>query len=100
MYVKNVFKLIAIQSVVERIEAEKAELRGRMTSLQQTVSDLEQDLNSMKEREKLLVEYPDLNGPVNADMSGIKHVDLYMTIGCQLEVVCLLLTTLNSVCTE
>lgn len=42
-----------------------------MSSLEGTVEKLEQDVASMKERERLMVEYPDLNGPVNADVAGM-----------------------------
>ena len=58
------------KSMVDRIEKEKAQLRDQIASLEKTVSKLEQDVSSMKERERLMVEYPDLNGPVNANMTG------------------------------
>lgn len=56
--------------MVENIEVEKRELRGRIDALTSTVGGLETQLGSMKERETLMVEYPDLNGPVNADING------------------------------
>ncbi|XP_067932683.1 coiled-coil domain-containing protein 157-like [Watersipora subatra] len=58
------------KTVVQGIEMEKGELKKSIKSLQETIGGLELDLNSMKERERLLVEYPDLNGPVNPDMTG------------------------------
>lgn len=50
--------------------AEKTSLKNKIRELEGTVSDMERSLGDMKERERLMVEYPDLNGPVNADMTG------------------------------
>lgn len=59
-----------LQNMIERIEKEKRELRSTITQLEHNISSLESDLGKMKDRERLLVEYPDLNGPVNANMQG------------------------------
>ena len=41
-----------------------------MVELKSEISQLESTLEEAKEHEKLLVEYPDLNGPVNPDFTG------------------------------
>lgn len=56
--------------MLEKIDNERTQLKANIRSLEETVGKLETDLSSMREREKLLVEYPDLNGPVNPDLSG------------------------------
>lgn len=38
--------------------------------LQGEIKQLEVTLEEVKERERLMIEYPDLNGPVNPDMTG------------------------------
>lgn len=68
---RNEHNALLFKSVVEKIESEKSQLREQITSLEQTVTNLEQDVTSMKERERLMVEYPDLNGPVNVNMAGM-----------------------------
>lgn len=62
--------------MLESIQTEKSTLRGKVTELERTVSGMERDLAGMRERERLLVEYPDLNGPVNSNVSGM----IYNTI--------------------
>ena len=34
------------------------------------ITELGMKLDESKERERMIVEYPDLNGPVNPDLSG------------------------------
>ncbi len=41
-----------------------------ITELEDGIGQLEKQVQEAKEKEKLLVEYPDLNGPVNRDLAG------------------------------
>ena len=55
-------------------------LQGTVKQLEQGTSDIEktkeklarveQELEDARERQRLIVEYPDLNGPVNKDIVG------------------------------
>ncbi len=58
------------QEHVQRITEDKNLAEQSRGDLQQDVQHLEQKLQKAQEQERLLVEYPDLNGPVNPDFSG------------------------------
>lgn len=49
---------------------EKQTLKKKIADLESQVGGLEKELDGMRERERLMVEYPDLNGPVNRDILG------------------------------
>lgn len=51
--------------------ADKESLEQSIDTLQVTVDSLNDKLEEAKERERLIVEYPDINGPVNKDLTGI-----------------------------
>ena len=42
-----------------------------MRELRGEVREMERKLEKAREQERLLVEYPDLNGPVNKDLTGV-----------------------------
>lgn len=50
--------------------ADKESLEQSIDTLQVTVNSLNDKLEEAKERERLIVEYPDVNGPVNKDLIG------------------------------
>ena len=52
------------------MESEKKSLSNSIKESQEMISQLEVKLEESKERERMIVEYPDLNGPVNPDLSG------------------------------
>jgi hypothetical protein len=49
----------------------KEAVEKSIQELNYTIGVLEDQVQELKEREKLIVEYPDLNGPVNADFTGM-----------------------------
>lgn len=62
--------------VIKNLEKEKKKLEKSVRTAQESVSALKSELDEAKQRERLIVEYPDLNGPVNTDLHGkgsIKH---------------------------
>ncbi|KAK6192725.1 hypothetical protein SNE40_004149 [Patella caerulea] len=54
----------------DRLAKEKDDLEKTMEETRHIIQQMEKQVNEAKEREKLLVEYPDLNGPVNPDYKG------------------------------
>ncbi|KAJ8312417.1 hypothetical protein KUTeg_009790 [Tegillarca granosa] len=63
-------KLKQSEDLIEQISTEKVELEKSICSLQDNIKVIEGKLEEAKERERLLIEYPDLNGPVNPDLTG------------------------------
>ena len=62
------------QRLVNQLTKEKEKLEQSIQELEASLGPLEEHVNQAKEREKLLVEYPDLNGPVNPDYEGMQAV--------------------------
>ena len=58
------------QVIAERLSKDKELLEQSVQDLNDNINDLEKQINQAKENEKLLIMYPDLNGPVNPDISG------------------------------
>ena len=58
------------QRLVNQLTKEKEKLEQSIQELETSLGPLEEQVTEAKEREKLLVEYPDLNGPVNPDYEG------------------------------
>ena len=56
--------------MVSQLKQDKEGLEGSMAELKQEISQLEGWLQEAKDQQRLLVEYPDLNGPVNANIAG------------------------------
>ncbi|XP_076452425.1 uncharacterized protein LOC143288046 [Babylonia areolata] len=59
----------------------KEEKRGLEQSIQETEAQIlrmEEELREAKERERLIIEYPDLNGPVNPDLHGTGDIAVDM----------------------
>jgi molybdopterin converting factor small subunit len=63
--------------------ADKESLEQTITTLETTVQSLNDKLEEAKERERLIVEYPDINGPVNPDLSGMKYFIKKYTCVCE-----------------
>ncbi|KAH3876704.1 hypothetical protein DPMN_000553, partial [Dreissena polymorpha] len=66
------------QSEIDHLLADKESLEQSIHTLEVTVSTLSDRLEEAKERERLIVEYPDINGPVNPDLSGTGDILLDM----------------------
>ncbi|RUS89766.1 hypothetical protein EGW08_002469 [Elysia chlorotica] len=56
--------------IIQNLESEKKSLADSIKQSQAMIRELEVKLEESKERERMIVEYPDLNGPVNPDLSG------------------------------
>ncbi|XP_061198305.1 coiled-coil domain-containing protein 157-like [Saccostrea echinata] len=58
------------QALIDELSSQKEELEGSIETLKSDIQHLESKLEEAVEREKLMIEYPDLNGPVNPGMKG------------------------------
>ncbi|XP_025090515.1 coiled-coil domain-containing protein 157-like isoform X2 [Pomacea canaliculata] len=56
--------------IIKNLNAEKAELERCIEETEAQIKELEVQVEQAKERERMLIEYPDLNGPVNPDLHG------------------------------
>ncbi|XP_059144278.1 coiled-coil domain-containing protein 157-like isoform X2 [Physella acuta] len=63
-------KLKENKVIIKNLEKEKKKLEKSVKAAQESVSALTSELEEAKQRERLIVEYPDLNGPVNSDLHG------------------------------
>ena len=59
------------QAIAVRLEREKDALEQAIQELNHNIKELEKQNEDMNENKKLLIMYPDLNGPVNPDISGM-----------------------------
>uniref|UniRef100_A0A8D2ILG8 Coiled-coil domain-containing protein 157 n=1 Tax=Varanus komodoensis TaxID=61221 RepID=A0A8D2ILG8_VARKO len=64
-------QLEAQQTLTERMRQEKLSLEQSTSDLQRTISELGELVQEMKERERLLVSFPDLHIPVEAQFRDI-----------------------------
>ena len=60
------------QAEIEHVLADKESLEQTIGTLESSLDSLNNKLEEAKERERLIVEYPDINGPVNPDLTGNK----------------------------
>ncbi|OWF50254.1 coiled-coil domain-containing protein 157-like [Mizuhopecten yessoensis] len=58
------------EELIEHLGAEKEQLQDSISQLETNIQKLEQQLEEAREQERLMIEYPDLNGPVNRDLKG------------------------------
>lgn len=58
------------QELLQSLQREKQELEQVTTDLQLTVSELQRELKELKEREQLLVAFPDLHQPTEAQIQS------------------------------
>lgn len=66
----DAYYFLLFQSEIDHILCDKESLEQTISTLETTVQTLNDRLEEAKERERLIVEYPDINGPVNPDLSG------------------------------
>ncbi|KAK3781665.1 hypothetical protein RRG08_043576 [Elysia crispata] len=64
--------------IIQNLETEKKSLAESIKESQDMITELGMKLDESKERERMIVEYPDLNGPVNPDLSGTGDILLDM----------------------
>ena len=57
---------------------DKARLEESISELRENVGQLEQQVHDAKEKERMLIEYPDLNGPVNKNLIGTVNLQWIM----------------------
>ncbi|KAM8819393.1 coiled-coil domain-containing protein 157 isoform 3-T3 [Rhynchonycteris naso] len=63
-------QLQAQQELLQSLQGEKQGLEQAMTDLQLTMSELERELVELRERERLLVAFPDLHKPIEAQIQS------------------------------
>ncbi|KAK2493200.1 hypothetical protein MC885_015732 [Smutsia gigantea] len=75
-------QLLAQQEVLQSLQQEKQGLEQAATDLRLTISELEQELMELRERERLLVAFPDLHKPIEAQIqsSGSVTGDMEMQV--------------------
>ena len=61
--------------LITRLTRDKESLQESMVELQTDIQQLERTLGEAREEQQLLLQYPDLNGPVNTDLQG-RHIRL------------------------
>ena len=52
------------------MKRDKSSIEQSLVDLQQDIQQMEKTLQQAKEQQELLLQYPDLNGPVNPDVQG------------------------------
>uniref|UniRef100_A0A9L0RUA3 Coiled-coil domain containing 157 n=1 Tax=Equus caballus TaxID=9796 RepID=A0A9L0RUA3_HORSE len=62
------------QELLQSLQQEKQGLEQAVTDLQLTISELERELVELRERERLLVAFPDLHRPVEAQIQSSGNV--------------------------
>ncbi|XP_007952148.1 coiled-coil domain-containing protein 157, partial [Orycteropus afer afer] len=67
-------QLQAQQELLQSLQWEKQGLERATVGLQLTISELERELLEQKERERLLVAFPDLHGPLEAQIQSSGNV--------------------------
>ena len=72
MFFVFVFSLSPFEQIIIRnLNEEKKSLEQGIRETEAQIKVMEERLVEAKERERLIIEYPDLNGPVNPDLQGI-----------------------------
>lgn len=56
------------QELLQSLQQEKQGLEQATTDLRLTISELERELTELRERERLLVAFPDLHRPIEAQI--------------------------------
>ncbi|XP_036056516.1 coiled-coil domain-containing protein 157 isoform X2 [Onychomys torridus] len=67
-------QLQAQQELLRSVQQEKQDLEQVTTDLKLTISELHRELEELKERERLLVAFPDLHQPTEAQTHGSSNV--------------------------
>ncbi|XP_041348129.1 coiled-coil domain-containing protein 157-like [Gigantopelta aegis] len=66
------------ETVIKDLTRQKDEIQKDLQETRELIQKLEVKLEEAKERERLIIEYPDLNGPVNPDYQGSGDIVLDM----------------------
>ncbi|XP_005112671.2 coiled-coil domain-containing protein 157 [Aplysia californica] len=56
--------------IMKNLQKEKETLEESIKETGKSLADMEQQLREAADRERMIIEYPDLNGPVNSDLQG------------------------------
>ncbi|KAK7474482.1 hypothetical protein BaRGS_00034304 [Batillaria attramentaria] len=64
--------------IIKNLNEEKSKLEESISRTEAEIQRLESQLVEAKERERMIIEYPDLNGPVNPDLPGTGNIVLDM----------------------
>ncbi|XP_058546775.1 coiled-coil domain-containing protein 157 isoform X1 [Neofelis nebulosa] len=67
-------QLLAQQELLQSLQREKQSLEQTTTDLQLTISEMERELVELRERERLLVAFPDLHRPIEAQIPSSGNV--------------------------
>ncbi|XP_013963286.2 coiled-coil domain-containing protein 157 [Canis lupus baileyi] len=67
-------QVLAQQELLQSLQREKQGLEQATTDLQLTISELERELVELRERERLLVAFPDLHRPIEAQIPSSGNV--------------------------
>uniref|UniRef100_A0A8C9JPH0 Coiled-coil domain-containing protein 157 n=1 Tax=Panthera tigris altaica TaxID=74533 RepID=A0A8C9JPH0_PANTA len=67
-------QLLAQQELLQSLQREKQSLEQTTTDLQLTISEMERELMELRERERLLVAFPDLHRPIEAQIPSSGNV--------------------------
>uniref|UniRef100_A0A673U364 Coiled-coil domain containing 157 n=1 Tax=Suricata suricatta TaxID=37032 RepID=A0A673U364_SURSU len=67
-------QLLAQQELLQSLQWEKQGLEQATTDLQLTISEMERELVELRERERLLVTFPDLHTPIEAQIPSSSNV--------------------------
>ncbi|GAB5579219.1 coiled-coil domain-containing protein 157 isoform X1 [Prionailurus iriomotensis] len=67
-------QLLAQQELLQSLQREKQSLEQTTTDLQLTISGMERELVELRERERLLVAFPDLHRPIEAQIPSSGNV--------------------------
>ncbi|XP_058996510.1 coiled-coil domain-containing protein 157 [Mustela lutreola] len=67
-------QLLAQQELLQSLQQENQGLEQATTDLRLTISELERELTELRERERLLVAFPDLHRPIEAQIPSSSNV--------------------------
>lgn len=67
-------QLLAQQELLQSLQREKQGLEQATTDLQLTISEMEREVVELRERERLLVAFPDLHIPIEAQIPSSGNV--------------------------
>ena len=62
--------------MLKNVQKEKEQLEESFAASQSALENLEKKLKESEERERMIIEYPDLNGPVNQNLQGMYMLTL------------------------
>ena len=68
--IMNFHSFFLDQIIIRSLSEEKRSLEQSIQETEAQIKAMEEKLVEAKERERLIIEYPDLNGPVNPDLQG------------------------------